>query len=244
MLLSHCNFPCLNYSLAFSWGINICYSHILISCAKCFWDNNSLSSFIAKNRSKAVPLDMHALVCYSINTLVFAVTQCSLLFQKTKEFNNSIDIVCQNTVKKYESSKILNACSPAVFFKIITLITPPSGVLLCTFFFIFQCTWASLQIFMKSFFYKNFLWRKISRVSSLMSTSTLLGFQGTLYEDYNSENQTEIYVFLCISSLFNFSKADIGPRRDKRGGNPFQKAANFIFQSSPQPGSFGYFSMQ
>lgn len=186
MLLSHCNLPCLNYSLAFSWGINICYSHILISCAKCFWDNNSLSSFIAKNRSKAVPLDMHPLVCYSINTLGFAVTQCSLLFQKTKEFNNSIDIVCQNTVKKYESSKILNACSPAVFFQNNYPDHTAFWSFTLYFFFIFQCTWASLQIFMKSFFYKNFLWRKISRVSSLMSTSTLLGFQGTLYEDYNS----------------------------------------------------------
>lgn len=136
ILFSHCNLLCFNYSLAFSWGINICYSHILISCAKCFWDNNSLSSFIAKNRSKAVPLDMHPLVCYSINTLVFTVTQCSILFQKTKEFNNSIDIVCQNTVKKYEPSKLLNACSPAVFFKIISLIMPPSGVLLCTFFYL------------------------------------------------------------------------------------------------------------
>lgn len=59
-----------------------------------------------------------------------------------------------------------------------------------------------------------------------------------------SENQTSICVFLCISSLLDFSEDGIGPQRHKRGRNPFQKAVNFIFQSCPQPDSLGYSSMQ
>lgn len=87
------------------------------------------------------------------------------------------------------------------FFKIISLITPPPGVLLCN-FFIFHCTWTSLQIFMKSFFYKKFLWPKISRVSSFKSASTLLWFQGHFMRIATYlEKQTAIYVFLCISLM-------------------------------------------
>lgn len=172
---------------------------------------------------------MHPLVCYSVNTLVFAVTQCSILFQKTKEFNNSIDIVCQNTVKKYESSKLLNACSPAVFFfKIISLITLPSGILLRTFFKIFQCTGVSLQIFMKSFFYKNFLWPKISKVSSLMSANTLLGFQEhfmmttTYLENQNSH--------LCFSLHFlvvKFFKSCHRPMKRQERKESFSRGCKF-----------------
>lgn len=65
-----------------------------------------------------MPLDMHPLVCYSINTVVLTATQCSFLFQKTKEFNNSIDTVCQNTVKKYGSSKLLNSEESMLFFNV------------------------------------------------------------------------------------------------------------------------------
>lgn len=109
ILSSHCNLLCFNFSLTFSWDVNICYNCILISCVKCFWDNNSPSSFVAKNRSKVTPLDRHPLVCYCINTVVFTDTQGSIMCQKTKEFNNIVDIVLQNTVKREESSTVLNA---------------------------------------------------------------------------------------------------------------------------------------
>lgn len=52
---------------------------------------------------------MHPLVCYCINTVVFTDTQGSIMCQKTKEFNNVVDIVLQNTVKREESSTVLNA---------------------------------------------------------------------------------------------------------------------------------------
>lgn len=52
---------------------------------------------------------MHPLVHYSINAIVFTVTQCSIIFQENEEFNNTTDIVCQNTLKKYKTSKLLNA---------------------------------------------------------------------------------------------------------------------------------------
>lgn len=42
-----------------------------------------------------MPLEMHPLVCYCINTVLFTGTQCFILFQKTEEFNNGIDMACQ-----------------------------------------------------------------------------------------------------------------------------------------------------
>jgi len=72
------------------------------------------------------------------------------------------------------------------------------------------------KIFVKIFSCKNFSQLKISKIWSLLSANTYLGFQGPLSEDYcllkaDSESQIVSCVYLStVSSPDNFSKAVIG----------------------------------
>jgi len=77
-----------------------------------------------------MPLDKHPLVCCCIDTAAIAAAQGSALLQTAEEFNTNIVhyyIVFQNTVKKYESSTLLNTEESMLSFSFLKKISP-SGV--------------------------------------------------------------------------------------------------------------------